>query len=114
MAIDIFNNTQVAIEAYRNFFMELTRDLCISSIIIYKQPPAIVTMFEQRAASTKSKDKPNKNDGELKKSIRPRSRFWFDTEIRYIFWKLLEKNGIYFQFYQKFSWKNNSVIVFPA
>uniref|UniRef100_A0A914E033 SH2 domain-containing protein n=1 Tax=Acrobeloides nanus TaxID=290746 RepID=A0A914E033_9BILA len=81
MAIDIFNNTHVAIEAYRNFFMELTRDLCISSIIIYKQPPAIITMFEQRAPSTKSKDKPNKNDGELKKSIRPRSRFWFDTEI---------------------------------
>uniref|UniRef100_A0A914EF60 Uncharacterized protein n=1 Tax=Acrobeloides nanus TaxID=290746 RepID=A0A914EF60_9BILA len=68
----------MAIEAYRNFLFELIGDLFKSSIIVYKQPPAIVTMFETRASTKKSNDV-NKN-GESKKSSR-NSQFSFDTEI---------------------------------
>uniref|UniRef100_A0A914DHR8 Uncharacterized protein n=1 Tax=Acrobeloides nanus TaxID=290746 RepID=A0A914DHR8_9BILA len=77
--MNILTNTQNVIIAYRKFLFELIGDLFNSSIIVYKQPPAIVTMFETRA-STKKPNEANKNDGESKKSGR-NSRFSFDTEI---------------------------------
>ena len=71
--INILTNIQESVQMFATYNQEIMGSLFKNSIIVSKQPPLIITMFEQRALN------PNQNNGDNKKR---RSRFWFDTELR--------------------------------
>uniref|UniRef100_A0A914CV41 SH2 domain-containing protein n=1 Tax=Acrobeloides nanus TaxID=290746 RepID=A0A914CV41_9BILA len=76
---------------FANFNQETMKNLFKNSIIVSKQPPSIITMFEQRSLNS------SPNNGSSSQNKR-RSRFWFDTELRLLgaqAWKQIKEINIF-------------------